>query len=291
MTTVSIVIPVYNAENYITECVESALSQSFKDIEIIAIDDGSSDRSLEILKKFADKIKIISKENGGTSSALNAGIKIMTGDWFKWLSADDVLYPNAIEELILESNKVKNKENCIFYSSYDIIDSYGKIIKHFIEPNYNSLISFDLNVILLDHHIGNGTTSLISKSAIDQFGKFDEHIGFAEDYELWLRYCLLHNCRLHLVPKILAKYRVHETQLSKEKILTAFENREKIKKLVLSKMEQSKREKYKIALNQFRKKEELSVRSRHIIRDLILRILPKTASKKIIKKYFEFKKE
>jgi glycosyltransferase involved in cell wall biosynthesis len=291
MTTVSIVIPVYNAEKYIMECVESALSQSFKDIEIIAIDDGSSDRSLEILKKFADKIKIISKENGGTSSALNAGIKIMTGDWFKWLSADDVLYPNAIEELILESNKVKNKENCIFYSSYDIIDSYGKIIKHFIEPNYNSLISFDLNVILLDHHIGNGTTSLISKSAIDQFGKFDEHIGFAEDYELWLRYCLLHNCRLHLVPKILAKYRVHETQLSKEKILTAFENREKIKKLVLSKMEQSKREKYKIALNQFRKKEELSVRSRHIIRDLILRILPKTASKKIIKKYFEFKKE
>jgi len=291
MTTVSIVIPVFNAEKYIAECVDSALNQSFKDIEIIAINDGSSDRLIFILKQYTDKIKIISKENGGTASALNAGIKIMTGDWFKWLSADDVLYPNAIDELISESNKVENNEKCIFYSNYDIINSHGKIIKHFIEPNYNNLTSFELNVILLDHFIGNATTSLIPKLAIDHFGKFDEQIGFAEDYDLWLRYCLLYNCRLHLVPKILAKYRVHETQLSKEKILTAFENKEKIKKLVLSKMDQSKREKYEIALKQFRKNEELSIKSRHMVRDLILRFLPKAASKKIIKKYLDFKKD
>ena len=111
---VSIVIPVYNAEKYLRECIESALNQSYKDIEIIAIDDGSEDNSLKILESFNHKIKIISKKNGGTATALNKGIKEMTGEWFKWLSADDVLYPNAVEELIKEAKKIKDKKK--YYS-------------------------------------------------------------------------------------------------------------------------------------------------------------------------------
>jgi glycosyltransferase involved in cell wall biosynthesis len=266
--------------------VESALGQTYKDIEIIAVNDGSSDNSLKFLKKFSEKIKIISKENGGTASALNAGIKVMTGDWFKWLSADDALYPNAIEELISESNNLENKKKCILYSNYDILNSEGKIVKHFIEPNYNNLSNFELNVILLDHHIGNGTTSLIHKSAIDEYDLFDENIGFAEDYELWLRYCLLHDCRLHLVPKILAKYRTHETQLSKERMLEAFENKEVIRKTILSKLPTNEREKYEIALKQYRKNKDFLVRSRHTIRDIMLKVLPKSCSNKIFKSYF-----
>lgn len=80
----------------------------------------------------------------------------MEGEWFKWLSADNVLYSNAVEELIKESQKIKDKKNAILYSNYDIINSEGKIIKQFIEPDYNKLSTFDFNVILLDHHIGNG---------------------------------------------------------------------------------------------------------------------------------------
>ena len=122
---VSIIIPVYNAEKYLKECIESALAQTYDDIEVIAIDDGSTDDSLKILNSYSDRIKIITKENGGTASALNVGINAMNGEWFKWLSADDVLYPNAIEELIKEIEQMKNKDKIILYSNYDIINSDG----------------------------------------------------------------------------------------------------------------------------------------------------------------------
>jgi len=288
---VSIVIPVYNAEKYLTECIKSAINQTYQDTEVIAVNDGSTDNTLQVLEKFSDKIKIVNKENGGTASALNAGIGIMKGVWFKWLSADDALYPNAVEELISETEKLKNKKKYILYSNYDIVDSKGKIIRKFIEPNNNNLNSFDSNVFLIDHYIGNGTTSLIHKSALDEFGLFDETIGFAEDYELWLRYCLLHNCRLHLVPKILVRYRVHETQLSKVKIGQVLEKAENLRKSALDKLDPIQREKYEIALMQLKKKKPFLIRTRHTARDIMLRVLPKSTSQKILKAYFEIKKK
>jgi len=136
---VSIVIPVYNAKDYLIECIDSALNQTYSDIEVIAVNDGSTDNSLDILKKYKDRINIISKENGGTSSALNAGIKIMSGEWFKWLSADDVLNNNAIEILLNEIKKIKvDTKSSIFYSHYDFIDKYSNIIGEQIEPNNNN---------------------------------------------------------------------------------------------------------------------------------------------------------
>jgi glycosyltransferase involved in cell wall biosynthesis len=284
---VSIVIPVYNAGKYIKECLDSVINQTYNDIEVIAINDGSTDNSLEILKKYSNKIQLITKENGGTASALNNGIRVMTGEWFKWLSADDVLYPYAIEELVNETKNLQNKKNTILYSNYEIIDSNGNLMKQFIEPNYNNESQFDFNLMLLDHYIGNGTTSLIHKSALDEYGYFDETLGFAEDYELWLRFCLLHNCRLHLVPKTLAKYRVHSTQLSKEKAQKALENAEKIRNLILNKIEPIERQKYIIGLKQLKKKKPFSTRARHATRDIMLRVLPKSASEQILKTYFE----
>ena len=283
---VSVIIPVYNAEKYLCECIESALNQTYKEIEVIAINDGSTDNSLKILEQYSDRIKVISKPNGGTSSALNLGIKNMKGEWFKWLSADDVLYPNAIEELIFEAKKLENKK-IILYSNYDIINSKGEIIKQFIEPNYDELSSFDFNAMLLDHHVGNGTTSLIHKSILDKYGIFDESIGFAEDYELWLRFCLIYGCRLHLVPKILAKYRVHKTQLTQSKIGESLEKAEKIRQMILEKIDPNEREKYKIVLKKIKKAKPLPVKIRHTLRDSIFRVLPKSISYNILKIYFQ----
>jgi len=283
---VSIVIPVYNAEKYLRECIESSLNQTYKDIEIIVVNDGSTDRSLEILNEYSNKIKIIKKKNGGTASALNAGIKIMQGEWFKWLSADDVLYTNAIEELILETKKLENKK-IIIYSNYDIINSKGEIIKQFIEPNYNELSSFDFNAILLDHHIGNGTTSLIHKSILDRYGIFDEEIEFEEDYELWLRFCFIHGCRLHLVPKILAKYRMHESQLTQSKIGKSSKQANEIRQKILEKIDPNEQKRYKFALKEIKKKKQLPIKIRHILRDSILRVLPKSIAYDILKIYFQ----
>ena len=125
---VSIIIPVYNASKYIDECIQSALGQTYNDVEIIAVDDGSKDDSLQKLRKYSDKMKVMTKENGGTPSALNAGIKMMSGEWFKWLSADDVLEKNAIEVLINETNKVaNNSKSCIFYSNQTSLIKMGKL--------------------------------------------------------------------------------------------------------------------------------------------------------------------
>jgi len=285
---VSIIIPVYNAEKYLEECINSALNQTYQDIEIIAVDDGSTDNSPKILKKYSDKIKIITKTNGGTATALNAGINKATGEWIKWLSADDALYPNAVEELILEAEKLHNKKNAILYSSYDKIDSNGKVIRQFIEPNYNDMNPFDVNIILLDHFIGNGTTSLIHKLAFDEYGYFDEKIGFQEDYELWLRFCLQFNCRLHLVPKILAKYRIHERQLTITKVDNNLENKLKIRKLVLRRLSQEERHKYEIALMQY-EKSSIKVQFRNFLRNLLFRTLPWSVSKHMINAYRSLK--
>ena len=93
---VSVIIPLYNAEKYIGKAIESVLNQTHKNLEIIVVDDGSTDTSLYQAGRYADRISLYHKENGGPASALNFGIQRATGDWIKWLSADDVLYDFAI---------------------------------------------------------------------------------------------------------------------------------------------------------------------------------------------------
>lgn len=102
---VSIIVPIYNVEPYLSSCLASCLHQTLKDIEIICVNDGSTDHSLEIVKEFqkADRrIRIIDKENGGVSSARNAGIKAARGEWLMFLDSDDMLSENACERVWCE---------------------------------------------------------------------------------------------------------------------------------------------------------------------------------------------
>lgn len=287
---VSIIIPVYNAEKFIESCIKSALYQTYKDIEVIAVDDGSTDKSLELLQQYSDKIKVIHKENGGTPTALNVGIKEMSGDWFKWLSADDLLKKNAVEVLLKESSKTIDRESCIFYSNYDLINNSGKIVKQFTEPNYNTLSLFDRNVILLDHFYGNGTTSLIHKSMFERCGLFDEKIGFQEDYEFWLRCSLLHECKLHLIPQNLAQYRIHDGQLTHTKIDESLSHADYVRSFVLNKLSKDKKTEYKTALKKYSKQKPLRVKIRKGMRDMMFSVLPKETSDKIIKMYMKRKR-
>ena len=121
---VSIVIPVYNSEKFLIECLESILNQTYKDIEIIVVNDGSTDNSEKILQKYSDKITIISQENQGLASALNAGIKTLKGCWLKWFSPDDVMYPKTIETLVHMAET--QQDNTIIYSNWELIDENGK---------------------------------------------------------------------------------------------------------------------------------------------------------------------
>ena len=156
---VSVIIPVYNSEKFLNDSINSVLHQTYQNLEVIVIDDGSTDDSLKILQEYSDKITIIHQENKGLTDALNVGIKIMSGKWFKWFSPDDVLYSNAIEILVNEAKKLP--ENTIVYSNWELIDDIGKKIRDFFESNYNALSKFEYNVRLLDGQQINVNTTLI----------------------------------------------------------------------------------------------------------------------------------
>ena len=288
---VSIIIPVYNAEQFLDECINSALNQTYNNIEIIAVNDGSTDNSKNILEKFNSKIKIIHKINGGTASALNAGIKEMNGEWFKWLSADDVLKRNCIDALIKETKQFgESAKNHIFYSNYEFIDEKSKIIGKYIKENYNDLDNFDRNVILLDHFFGSGNTVLIHKSVFEKCGMFDEHIGYQEDYEFWLRCCLLFNVQLFFVSDTLAQYRIHTSQLTQKNLTQNISHANIIRNLILEKLEANIKLKYIDALNKFQKQKPLKTKIRRKLRDIMFKTMPKTTSEKILRMYLNRKR-
>lgn len=100
MVKISIIIPLYNKAKYVTKCLASVKKQTFADFEVIIVNDGSTDNSVEIVNQFQDeRIKLINKKNGGPSSARNRGIQEATGDWILFLDADDLLLPFALEYL------------------------------------------------------------------------------------------------------------------------------------------------------------------------------------------------
>lgn len=286
---VSVVIPVYNGQKYVRETIDSVINQTYKDIEIIVVNDGSTDYTLDILKSYEDRIKIINKINRGTASALNTGINEMIGEWFKWVSADDVLFPDAIESLMNEVKTLGDKAyDCILYTNYDIIDENGNFIKEFIEPNYNRMPSFERNVILLDNYYGNGSSSLIHKNIFKRIGKFDEKLGNREDYEFWLRACVLNGCMLHLVFKKTVKYRVHQDQLTRKTTAGAFRKTQQIRQHILNQLTIDQKESYLKALKIYQKK-PISITIRRKVRNIMIKIFPDRITNFIIKKYMEQK--
>jgi len=244
---VSVVIPVYNSERFLRESIESVLNQTWKNLEIIAIDDGSTDKSLEILQKFSDKITVISQPNQGLAAALNAGIKKIHGKWFKWFSPDDILYPNAIDILIKEAKKLP--ENTIVYSNWDLIDEEGKKLRSFSESNYNDLEPFEFNVRLLDGQQINVNTTLIPSSLFEKGCHIQNLIDpVAIDYDFFLRAAILYNSNFHLITKPLVRYRVHKEQLSHKQILKTLSFLPQVKDQILSKIPESERKRYQTAI-------------------------------------------
>ena len=240
---VSVIIPVYNSEKFLKESIESVLSQTYHDIEIITINDGSTDDSIKILNQYSDKIILIDQKNCGLAEAVNAGLRKMSGKWMKWLSPDDILYPNAIEILVKEAKKLP--ENTIIYSNWEMINEKGKKMRDFYESNYNNLDNFDFNVKLLDAQQINVNTVLIHTSLFNQgciMRSLDDTAAI--DYDFFLRSAILYDIKFHLVEKNLLKYRIHKNQTSHKHILKSLQYLEKIKKDILSELDEKTQDKY-----------------------------------------------
>ncbi len=182
---VSIVIPVYNGANYVKEAIESALSQTYKNIEVIVVNDGSTDNGAtdNAIAPYKGRIKYIKKENGGVSSALNTAIQNMTGEYFSWLSHDDLYSFTKVEKQI----SLVEKPNDIILCSGDMFDETGKTLKHFVrtlEGRYTGRELYEQNIN--GYHL-NGLGFLIPRHVFKKVGMFDESMRYLQDYDQWLR--------------------------------------------------------------------------------------------------------
>jgi len=188
---VSIIIPVYNGSNYLKEAIDSALSQTYKNIEVIVVNDGSKDDGAteKLALSYGNKIRYFSKENGGVSSALNVGIQEMRGDYFSWLSHDDLYTETKIEKqvaLITEENK-----NCIFECGSIFIDQFSRPLnrRSFGTKLDDGYYTYDQ---MLSHtfkgNVMGGCELLIPKVLFDEFGLFKTEIKYMQDLDMWYRF-------------------------------------------------------------------------------------------------------
>ena len=202
---ISVLMPVYNAERYVAEAVESILGQTFRDFEFIIIDDGSTDRSLEILQRYAQqdpRIRLSSRPNMGLAKTLNEGLALARGEFIARMDADDVSLPGRFARQI---DYLSEHEECVAVGTQVLyVEPYGSPLWVSDLP----LTHEEIDTALLARQCGLVHPSFLMRShAIQSIGGYSERCGLCEDHELFLR--LAERGRIANMPEVLYKYRKH----------------------------------------------------------------------------------
>ncbi|MEI6042256.1 MAG: glycosyltransferase family 2 protein [bacterium] len=204
---VSVIIPSYNTESYICESIESVLNQSYTKIEILIIDDGSTDNTELILKDYIknNQIKYFKKQNGGPASARNLGIKKSTGEYIAFIDADDMWEKNKIERQL---QIIKETQSDLVYTSRYLINS-NNTQRTFDDFHFQESLCG-----LIDNNYIINSSVLLGKEVVSKY-LFDEYTeSFAvEDYKLWLKLKSL-NYKFTFINEPLTLYRIHSKQIS-----------------------------------------------------------------------------
>jgi hypothetical protein len=196
MPLVSIIIPTYNRERFVTKAIDSVLKQSYGKFEIIVVDDGSTDDTREAVKAYADKIVYIYQDNSGVSAARNTGIKHARGEWLAFLDSDDEW---RSDYLYTQMNNVNNNSGIIMQTAdCTIYESGGSMLRYF-EIN-GALAEFrgkeylyiqEPFLFVIKHGPWQVGSTIILREAIKKAGLFDEGLQISEDYDLMARVSLL----------------------------------------------------------------------------------------------------
>ena len=215
---VSIIIPVYNGSNFMREAIDSALEQTYHNIEVIVVNDGSCDdqKTAQIAQSYGNRIRYFEKENGGVSSALNLGIKEMKGEYFSWLSHDDKYYPNKIESEIKALSSLPDKHTVITCCC-EFIDKESNLISKKKGESffaYNEVLTWGVVLhALLKKGTMNGCALLIPKSIFESVGLFDENLRYNQDGFMWLK-IFLKKYSMYCIPDVCVQSRLHSGQLT-----------------------------------------------------------------------------
>jgi len=180
---ISVILPVYNGEKTIKETVRSVLSQTFSEFELIIINDGSADSTVDIVSSIEDeRIKVFSYPNAGQPASRNRGIAQAQGDYIAFIDADDLWTADKLEAQYKALQD--NPQAALAYSWTDWIDESGELLKR---GSYITESGDVLSKLLLNDFVANGSNPLIRRQALLDVGGFDESLSNAHDWEMWLR--------------------------------------------------------------------------------------------------------
>lgn len=203
MEIVSIVVPAYNAEETILETLESLRAQTYRDLEVIIVDDGSKDQTGAIAAQFAEansaRFRYLRQLNAGQAAALNSGWTTSKGRYLGYLSADDLMYPSAVEDLVRALEK--GGEVCL-YPDYDLIDLKSRPLRKVEAPEFSAQALIEESVCQP------GPGALFRREAFEKAGGWNPKLRLTPDFDFWLRVSQVG--RMARYPHVVAGFRVHE---------------------------------------------------------------------------------
>ncbi len=218
MSIVSVVIPTYNLATHVKDAIESVLRQTYRDFELIVVDDGSTDNTEFVVTSYGDKVIYVKQSNRGVSAARNRGIKISRSKYVAFLDADDLWAPEKLEEQVpfLE----QDPDVGLVYSDASVVHEGRNIAASYLESRpAGSGYVFDQ---IIQSFIILPSSAIVRRSCFDEVGLFDETLVVVQDLDLWLAIC--YRWKVALVPKPLVVKRDRPGSLSSDPLLVAAEN-------------------------------------------------------------------
>lgn len=205
---VSVIIPTYNNASFLVESLNSVLHQTYNQVEVIVVDDGSTDNTEEVLSPYQQSIRYLKKANGGPSSSRNAGIALAQGEFIAFQDADDLWLPQKLA-LQVEHFRQNQKLGVVFTGSQHFNES--GLLDSNVRPGHPLPTGMIFDKLLTDHFIAMSTV-MVRRSCIDEIGAFDESLIGAEDYNFYLR--LARKFQYGCLNQVLVQKRLHQSNLS-----------------------------------------------------------------------------
>jgi glycosyltransferase involved in cell wall biosynthesis len=211
----SVVLPTYNQAEFLPQALDGVLNQTWRDYELIVVNDGSTDDTSRILDEYQQRygFTVIHQENQKLPQALNAGFHRARGQYLTWTSSDNVMLPHMLETLI--DALCSHPQVGLVYADWEIIEEQGIVTGSVQTLDYDRYLLTQVNYI--------NACFLYRRACQDVVGLYDPEYIYAEDWEYWLR--ISRHFKMMRVPQVLYQYRIHDSSLTEMEVLTQDEGR------------------------------------------------------------------
>lgn len=217
---VSVIVPCFNAEDYVGQALDSALAQTHGNIEIIVVDDGSTDSTPEILAGYADRVRVLRQQNSGSAAARNRGIDAATGELVAFLDADDFWFPEKLQMQV--SHLVSCSDCAVVYCGWLTLSAgpdgrfpqpvrpAPNVGDDRIDPERSGWLYH----LLLQESVVHTSTAVFRRDVIESVGRFDESLRRGQDLDYWLRTSRV--TQIHKLSAVLSVYRLHADSITRQ---------------------------------------------------------------------------